>query len=51
MATYQSEWLAKARALAPLVEQYRDEGEAQRHLPSPIFNAMREARPPEDDAP
>src|SRR6266508_1049362 len=37
------EWVERARALAPLVEQYRDEGEAQRRLPAPVVQAMREA--------
>jgi len=43
MTTYQNEWLAKARALAPLVAQYRDEGEEKRFLPAPLWQAMREA--------
>ena len=38
-----TEWVERARALAPLVEQYRDEGEAQRHLPKPVAGAMRRA--------
>ena len=37
------EWLARARSLAPLVERYRDEGEAQRRLPQPVVQAMRQA--------
>jgi alkylation response protein AidB-like acyl-CoA dehydrogenase len=40
---WMDEWVARARALAPLVEQYRDEGEAQRRLPQPVVAAMREA--------
>src|SRR4051812_905041 len=37
------EWVERARELAPLVERYRDEGEAQRHLPKPVADAMRKA--------
>ncbi len=37
------EWVARARALAPSVEQCRDEGEQQRRLPRPLFDAMRDA--------
>ena len=36
-----TEWVDRARALAPLVAQYRDEGEAIRHLPAPVAEAMR----------
>jgi len=43
MATYQSKWLEKARALEPIVQQHRDEGEEQRHLPDPTWQAMRAA--------
>ena len=37
-----SEWLEKARALAPIVEKYRDEGEHERRLPQPVFEAIRD---------
>jgi alkylation response protein AidB-like acyl-CoA dehydrogenase len=37
------EWVERARVLAPVVEQYRDEGEEQRHLPKPVVQAMRQA--------
>jgi alkylation response protein AidB-like acyl-CoA dehydrogenase len=37
------DWLQRIQALAPLVEEYRDEGEQQRRLPQPLFQAMREA--------
>jgi indole-3-acetate monooxygenase len=37
------QWLERVRGLAPLVEQYRDAGEAQRRLPQPLFEAMRAA--------
>ena len=33
------EWVARARSLAPLVERYRDEGEARRRLPQPVMQA------------
>jgi indole-3-acetate monooxygenase len=36
-------WVARVHDLAPLVEEYRDEGERQRRLPQPLFQAMREA--------
>lgn len=37
------EWLEKARALAPVVLDHRDEGERDRRMPQPIFDAIREA--------
>jgi alkylation response protein AidB-like acyl-CoA dehydrogenase len=37
------DWLQRVHDLAPLVEQYRDEGERQRRLPQPLFQAMRDA--------
>jgi len=37
------EWLDRVRALAPLVDQYRDAGERERRLPQPLFEAMRQA--------
>jgi alkylation response protein AidB-like acyl-CoA dehydrogenase len=36
------DWLERVRALAPLVDQYRDEGERQRRLPQPLFQEMRD---------
>jgi alkylation response protein AidB-like acyl-CoA dehydrogenase len=38
-----SDWVGRARALAPTVEQFRDEGEQRRRLPRPVFDALREA--------
>jgi alkylation response protein AidB-like acyl-CoA dehydrogenase len=38
-----SDWLQRARALAPTVEQFRDEGEQRRQLPGPVFDALRAA--------
>ena len=38
-----SAWIERARALAPLVEQWRDVGERERHLPRPLFEALRDA--------
>src|SRR6266540_5882740 len=37
------EWVERARELAPLVERFRDEGEAERRLPKPVADAMRKA--------
>lgn len=37
------QWVDRARALAPLVERYRQEGEGQRHLPQELFVALRDA--------
>jgi alkylation response protein AidB-like acyl-CoA dehydrogenase len=37
------EWLEKARAIAHLVEQYRNDGERERRLTQPVFDALREA--------
>jgi alkylation response protein AidB-like acyl-CoA dehydrogenase len=37
------QWVDRARALAPLVEQYRKEGEDQRRLPRELFVALRDA--------
>lgn len=42
-AETETEWLTKAASLAPVIEQYRDDGEANRELPQPIYLAMREA--------
>lgn len=38
-----SEWLEKACRLAPILDKYRDEGERERRLPQPVFEAMRDA--------
>jgi len=38
-----SAWVERARALAPTVEQWRDAGERERHLPRPLFEALRDA--------
>ena len=35
--------LEAARALQPLIEQYRDQGEADRTMPAPLVDAIREA--------
>src|SRR5438874_11407869 len=37
------DWLERARGLAPVIEKWRDQGEQERRLPGPIFNAMQEA--------
>src|SRR2546428_2778015 len=38
-----SEWVERARALAPVVEQWRDAGEQERHVPRPLFEALCDA--------
>jgi indole-3-acetate monooxygenase len=38
-----SEWVERARALAPVVAQWRDAGEQERHVPHPLFEALRDA--------
>jgi alkylation response protein AidB-like acyl-CoA dehydrogenase len=38
-----SAWIERARALAPVVEQWRDVGEQERHLPRPLVEALRDA--------
>ncbi len=40
--TETSIWLEKARTLAPVIEQYRDESEKQRELAKPVYEAIRE---------
>jgi alkylation response protein AidB-like acyl-CoA dehydrogenase len=37
------EWVQRARALAPIVAQWRDAGDQERHLPHPVFEALRDA--------
>jgi alkylation response protein AidB-like acyl-CoA dehydrogenase len=36
-------WVDKARNLAPIIEKHRDEGEKERRLPQPAFDAMQQA--------
>ena len=38
-----SAWVERVRALAPLVEKWRDAGEQERHVPRPLFEALRDA--------
>src|SRR6266700_2700375 len=38
-----SEWVERARALAPVVAQWRDAGEQERHIPRPLFEALCDA--------
>jgi indole-3-acetate monooxygenase len=38
-----SAWVERVRALAPIVEQWRDAGEQERHVPRPLFEALRGA--------
>jgi alkylation response protein AidB-like acyl-CoA dehydrogenase len=37
------DWAERVRALAPIVEQWRDVAEQQRHMPEPLFEALRDA--------
>src|SRR5215831_7016283 len=38
-----NEWVERARALTPVVAQWRDAGEQERHVPRPLFEALRDA--------
>jgi alkylation response protein AidB-like acyl-CoA dehydrogenase len=38
-----SEWVERVQALAPVVAQWRDAGEQERHVPRPLFEALRDA--------
>jgi alkylation response protein AidB-like acyl-CoA dehydrogenase len=42
-AVQTSAWVERVRALAPLVEKWRDAGEQERHVPGPLFEALRDA--------
>jgi indole-3-acetate monooxygenase len=42
-AVQTSAWVERVRALAPIVKQWRDVGEQERHLPRPLFEALRDA--------
>jgi alkylation response protein AidB-like acyl-CoA dehydrogenase len=37
-----SAWVERVRALAPIVETWRDAGEQERHMPRPLFEALRD---------
>jgi indole-3-acetate monooxygenase len=43
-ADTRSEWVERARALAPAVERWRDTAEQRRHLPHELFEALRDAQ-------
>jgi alkylation response protein AidB-like acyl-CoA dehydrogenase len=43
VAAIANAWVEKARALAPTVEQYRNDCERERHLVAPLFQALHEA--------
>ena len=36
------EWVDRAKAIAPVLEQHRTDSEQQRHMAQPIFDAIRE---------
>lgn len=38
-----SEWVERARTLAPIIEKWRDADEQERHVPRPLFEALRDA--------
>jgi indole-3-acetate monooxygenase len=38
-----STWVERVRTLAPVVEKWRDAGEQERHVPRPLFEAIRDA--------
>jgi alkylation response protein AidB-like acyl-CoA dehydrogenase len=37
------DWVERVRAVAPIVERWRDVGEQQRQMPQPLFDALRDA--------
>ena len=37
------EWVERARALAPIVARWRDASDQERHMPRPVFKALRDA--------
>jgi indole-3-acetate monooxygenase len=41
-AVQTSAWVERVRALAPIVQQWRDVGEQERHMPRPLFEALRD---------
>jgi indole-3-acetate monooxygenase len=41
-AVQMSAWVERVRALAPVVEQWRDVDEQERHMPGPLFEALRD---------
>jgi alkylation response protein AidB-like acyl-CoA dehydrogenase len=43
MAVKTSKWVERVRALAPVVEKWRDASEQERHVPRPLFEALRGA--------
>jgi alkylation response protein AidB-like acyl-CoA dehydrogenase len=43
MSVRTCQWVERVRALAPAVEQWRDIGEQQRHMPQQLFEGLRAA--------
>ena len=37
-----AEWVQRAKSIAPVVQQYRDDSEQQRYMAQPIFDAIRQ---------
>jgi indole-3-acetate monooxygenase len=42
-AVERGEWVERARALAPIVAQWRDASEQERHMSHPVFEALQDA--------
>ena len=42
-AVKRSKWVERVRTLAPVVAQWRDASEQERHMPRPLFEALRDA--------
>ncbi len=42
-AVQRGEWVERAQTLAPIVAQWRGAGEQERHMPRPVFEALRDA--------
>jgi alkylation response protein AidB-like acyl-CoA dehydrogenase len=42
-AVHTSEWVERVRALASVIEKWRDAGEQERHVPYPLFETLRDA--------
>jgi ATP-dependent DNA helicase RecQ len=39
-----NQWVERARAMAPIVKEWRDVAEEERHVPRPLFEALRALR-------
>ena len=43
MTSTSTDWLARAHEFGPIIQKYRDEAEQSRHMPRPLFEALRDA--------